>query len=222
MAETFPVEQRGIGKPDYSREVSSSIQRAGYYLKYPQQLVVFGYVPTDEVAHPYAIPWVQPVLGAGLSHRLYDVSTGLISPYAVPAGYSLSLIERHWCTSEDVEMWLYLDGLLIACPGLTSAGQQVSLNPVYGYSTLVFDPTATSAHTIDLVVRNRGLGAVEGGITYACILEAVGTPPFPTTKNCQCPFCTHQQLVKVEAVKITCENCGELYFVQDLTQIKKL
>ena len=38
MPEVFTVETRGTGKPDYSREVSSSKQRAGYALKYGESL----------------------------------------------------------------------------------------------------------------------------------------------------------------------------------------
>ncbi|MBA7597929.1 hypothetical protein ES703_04937 [subsurface metagenome] len=46
MAEIFPVEQRGIGKPDYTREVSSGKERAGLTLAYHQTLEIFGIVPT--------------------------------------------------------------------------------------------------------------------------------------------------------------------------------
>jgi len=44
MAEIFTVEQRGVGKPDYSREVSSALERRGIKLAYRQTLKVFGLV----------------------------------------------------------------------------------------------------------------------------------------------------------------------------------
>lgn len=46
MAEIFIVEQRGVGKPDYSKEVSSGKERAGLTLAYKQTLEIFGIVPT--------------------------------------------------------------------------------------------------------------------------------------------------------------------------------
>ncbi len=42
MAEIFPVETRGVGKPDYSREVSVGRMRPGLTLKYMQGLKIFG------------------------------------------------------------------------------------------------------------------------------------------------------------------------------------
>ena len=46
MAEIFTVETRGIGKPDYTREVSSGKERAGLSLAYHQTLKIFGVVFT--------------------------------------------------------------------------------------------------------------------------------------------------------------------------------
>jgi len=42
----FPVETRGIGKPDYSKEISSGKERAGLTLAYHQTLKIFGIVFT--------------------------------------------------------------------------------------------------------------------------------------------------------------------------------
>lgn len=49
MGEIFPVETRGIGKPDYSKEVSSGRERPGLTLKYSQTLKIFGLVFTTEI-----------------------------------------------------------------------------------------------------------------------------------------------------------------------------
>jgi len=46
MAEIFPVAERGVGKPDYSKEVSSGRERAGLTLAYKQTLEIFGVVFT--------------------------------------------------------------------------------------------------------------------------------------------------------------------------------
>ncbi|MBA7556818.1 hypothetical protein ES705_49538 [subsurface metagenome] len=42
VTRTFTVEQQGVGKPDYSREVSAGRERAGISLKYNQQLLGWG------------------------------------------------------------------------------------------------------------------------------------------------------------------------------------
>ena len=44
MAEIFAVETRGIGKPDYSKEISSGKERAGLTLAYILDLEIFGIV----------------------------------------------------------------------------------------------------------------------------------------------------------------------------------
>ena len=46
MAEIFPVAERGIGKPDYSKEISSGRERAGLTLAYKQTLEIWGIVFT--------------------------------------------------------------------------------------------------------------------------------------------------------------------------------
>ena len=46
MPEIFTVEQRGVGKPDYSKEISSGRQRAGLALAYRQTLEIWGIVFT--------------------------------------------------------------------------------------------------------------------------------------------------------------------------------
>ena len=46
MAEIFPVAERGVGKPDYSKEISSGRERAGLTLAYKQTLEIFGVVFT--------------------------------------------------------------------------------------------------------------------------------------------------------------------------------
>lgn len=44
VTQTFTVEQRGIGKPDYTREISSGRERAGLSLAYRQTLEIAGIV----------------------------------------------------------------------------------------------------------------------------------------------------------------------------------
>lgn len=222
MAETFAVETRGIGKPDYSREVSSSRQRSGVYLKYNQTLVTFGLCWTDMVGHPSPIPWVQPPLASGGQQHLIDFTTGLAMPYGTLVGYTITMYQKDWTVDEEIEIWLYYDGFLVACPGISAGGDNIYINPVYTYTSTTLDPTAAAAHTWDILVVNRGAGDLEGGIVFATIIEAIGTGPLPDTKQCGCPFCHHLQTVPVGTTVIVCENCGETYYVQDFSKVREL
>jgi len=222
MAEPFVVEQRGVGKPDYSRAVSSSRQRSGLYLKYRQHLVLMVATFTDMVPHPYPVAWIQPPLAAGAQSHLYDLSTGLVTPYAWPAGYTLTMVQKDWAFNQDTEIWFYFDGALLACPGISPGGANIYINPVYAYTSLTLDPASAFPHTVDFVVVNVGGAPLEGGITIAAILEEVGSPALPTTKKCICPSCQHLQEVPVGTTKIVCENCGNPYLVYDFSHIKEL
>lgn len=224
------IEQTGIGKPDYTKDVSSARQRAGITLKYNQQLVIFALCWTDMVVHvptPYPVPWVKPPLAPGVQAHLVDLATGLAMPYAHPAGYALTMAQKDWTCDEDIEIWIYASTaggplLLLACPGISPPGDNQYFNPVYTYSSKTIDPAATFAHSYDVVVVNRGAGDMEGGIVVATIVEAIGTPPFPDTKQCMCPFCQHLQTVKVGTTVIKCANCSKTYYVYDFSRIKEI
>ncbi|MDO9581060.1 MAG: hypothetical protein Q7J06_10935 [Bacteroidales bacterium] len=231
MAETFTVPVKGIGKPDYSREVSSARQRSGMSLKYNQQLVVFGFCLTALGIHPSPVPWVKPPQAAGADAHMIVFNTGVAMPFATVAGYSFTMVQKDWAGNEDIVIWLWAstpsvpDGgvlLPIACLGISPSGDNVYINPVYTYSSVTLDPDSLYSHSWDLMVVNRGAGNLEGGIVVAGILEAVGTPPFPDTKQCECPFCHHLQTVKVGTTVIVCANCGKTYFVQDFSKIREL
>jgi len=231
MAPAFAVEERGIGKPDYSKEVSSSRQRSGISLKYSQRLVVFGICWTDMIVHPSPVPWVKPPLAAGAQAHMIDFATGQDMPYVTPAGYVFTMVQKDWTCSEDIEIWLYgstpseADGgslVLMACPGISPGGDNQYMNLVYTYTSLTFDPAAAYSHSWDVVAVNRGVGDMEGGVVFAVIMDAVGTPPFPTTKDCMCPHCQHLQTVPVGTTVIVCGSCGKTYFVHDFSKVREL
>jgi len=62
VARTYEVTETGIGKPDYTREVSRAIERAGLNLSYNQSLKNF-FVIFTPFASPFA--WVKPSLAVG-------------------------------------------------------------------------------------------------------------------------------------------------------------
>lgn len=194
--------------------------RPGLSLNYNQQLVQFAVVFTDQVGTPYAIPWVQGPLAPGAKSHIYNLSTGLVSPYTVAKGYSLSIIEIRSGFNQDMDGWLYLDGLLVSQPFLDGSGLVVLETSIAKYNSTIFDPTAASPHTVDLILINRGLGNMLGGALITCILEAIGTPPFPTNKDTGCPFCGNINRVVVAVTTIKCSKCGKTYYVFDTTSIK--
>ncbi len=222
VTRTFDVVQRGVGKPDYTKEVSASRERAGIALGYEQQLKTFLVVLTDRVVHPYAIPWVKDVLAPGATTHLYDISTGLPTPYSQVAGYVLTEIQTEFGFSEDVEVWLYMDGFLVGNPAIVPGGSNMGWNMVIPNSTLTVDPTGLLAHTYDIQIVNRGLGDLSGVYDVTVVVEAVGTPPWPTVKECLCPLCNYLQTVPVESTRIICSKCGKLFIVYDLSRIRRL
>lgn len=228
MAPAFEVPVQGIGKPDYSREVSSAKQRGGLSLKYNQSLVVFGLICTDTVVHPYAIPWVQDQIAIGGNAHLVNVATGLPTPYNVPQGYTLNMVQKSYTGSEDYELQLEYQPVsggpqyLVVVPGIVAGGDFVYANMVVPYNTATLDPTAASDHDIDYIVYNRGAGAIDVNVTAVCVLEKIGSPSLPTIKNCRCPFCGGMTTVPVGTCLVNCSKCGEVFFVQDFSKVTEL
>jgi len=290
MAKIFTVEQRGIGKPDYTKEVSSGQQRAGLTLAYRQTLKIFGVVFSDIVS-PYA--WVQTSLppGAGGTHtggvsltvmtdataafvvnslvgltiknitdgygssgviiantvntvsvaaltggflnqwtfgdayiitaHYIDNVTGIALPFTIPQGYTLTLIAAGGGFTEDAIGWAYIDGFLVLSGGIMASGQADYQNPIVGISTSTIDPTGLTSHALDIQVTNLGAGNLQGGISWTGILEAVSTPPLPTTKTVRCKWCGHEQTVPRETTRVICPKCEKLTIYYDLSRIRR-
>ncbi len=84
MAETFIVPVKGIGKPDYTREVSSSLERAGIKLAYGQHLELFELVFTTEIQLvALAAPGYTNCVLADIGKMVVDdgANTGVLSSY---------------------------------------------------------------------------------------------------------------------------------------------
>ncbi len=220
MAETFEVPVRGIGKPDYTREVSSGKERAGLSLAYNQSLKIFGRsLNIGDALYPL-VPVTS--LAVGASTHLRDLETNLPMPYTVPQGYILTIISGSSTINEDVMVYSYMDnGLITTCLTVMSSGQLEYHNEVLGLSTEIIDPIGAFVHTLDFIIYNRGLGDLYGGIQYVTVLEALGTPPLPTIKDCMCPYCENIQTVPVDTSDIICIKCGKLYKVYNLTKFRR-
>ncbi|MBA7657434.1 hypothetical protein ES703_65372 [subsurface metagenome] len=217
VVKRFAVKQRGIGKPDYSRTVSSSIERRGLKLGFNQTLKVFGLVFTAE-ASPFA--WVCAPLAPGETKHFIDNTTGLVMPFVVPEGYIAFLIAGGESLTQDVVMWARLDGFLAVSMGVIAGGSPHYENRIVGLTTETIDFNASSSHAIDVTLENRGGGNLEGGVDLVGILEAVGTPPLPDTKECRCKFCGHEATTPCDTIKWICPRCDQLNLFYDFTHFR--
>lgn len=287
MGEIFTVETRGIGKPDYSREISLGKVRPGLTLKFNQGLRIFGRVfsavntgthtaaphatiMTDAAAHftanalvlltiinvtdgssgtiiansettvtvvltggvnnqwntgdAYTIPSpfanVTLPLAPGETVHFIDSETGSELPFIVPAGYTLTSISAGSSFNQDAMMWGYFGGYLRTSVGVPAGGSIAYEAEVVAFGTSLLDPTAESAHPIDVQITNRGGGNLEGGIAIYGILEAVGTKPLPAIKTVKCKHCQHQWDVPVETTQLICPKCSKLTIVYDLSKFR--
>ena len=209
---------KGIGKPDYSKEVSSARERRGIRLAYKQTLTIAGLV-FSTISSPYA--WVKTPLVSGATAHLVDNLTGLTLPVTVPVGYTMTLIAAGAGFTQDAISHLYFDSYLVMSGGVGTGGQTIYENKVIGITTATIDPTGASAHTLDVTVTNLGSESLEGGVDWTGILEAVGTPPLPSTKVIRCKQCGHEKTVPVEQTELVCPECGGLTLVYNLRHFRE-
>ena len=227
MAEIFTVETRGIGKPDYSKEVSAGKERAGIALKYNQRFRAFAAnwtIGEEPILYPLIPDYYIP---AGGSVHLRDSDTMELLPIIVPAGHALTIISIGYAVTEDTIVYAYIDSSPLfagACInlGVLGSGGAVYENKVRELSTIWYDPTAALPHTLDIIAYNRGGGALYGGVGILCVEEIVGTIPFSTTKDCVCPYCNQKQTEPVSATRITCKGCGKEYMVTNFASLRQL
>ncbi|MBA7708872.1 hypothetical protein ES703_117777 [subsurface metagenome] len=215
--ERFTVPIKGIGKPDYSKEISVGQERAGVYLKYSQRIRLFSGNWNIAEAE-YGI--LDTGIATGVSEHLIDSDTLMPLPGVIPVGYALTIIAMGFAISEDAIFQAYFEHLGVVTSynmGLGSSGSTAYQNKLRDLSTTWFDPDADLAHNFDVKIYNRGGGTLYGGAGIWAIMEAIGTPPWPTTKICRCPYCGHQQTVPVAETRIICDNCGKPYLVTNFS-----
>lgn len=217
MAEIFAVPVRGVGKPDYSREISLGRTRPGLTLKYDQSLRMAGVAATPIVS-PY--PWIGAVIAAGATRHFINWETGFPMPYTVQQGYTLTLFQCTGSFNQDAMILIYIDGFFVAHFGTIASGAPLTRQDILGFSTTIFDPTAASPHLVDVTLENRGGGNLEGSTTILAIEEAIGTEPPPSTKTVKCKFCGHEWEVPRETKAIHCPKCGQLNIYCDFSKFR--
>lgn len=215
--ETFTVTQRGVGKPDYTREIFAGRERPGISLKYSQTLKAFMHAFTP-ILSPY--PYVTTPLGVGATAHLIDAETGLEMPFDVEAGYSGTAVSGSYSFTEDARVWGYMDGGLVASLGVPIAGTPFYEAQVVGLATTLIDPLADRDHTYDITITNQGHAPMIGGSFFIVLLEAIGTTPLPSTKTVKCKFCSHKWTVPRDTSAIKCPKCDELNVYFNLSGFK--
>lgn len=209
----------GIGKPDFSRTVSSARIRAGIRTKYNQRLKIFALVFSDA---PSAFAWVKTPLAPGASEHLVDQETGDPTPFTVLAGETISVISIRAACSQDMRFEIFFD--TFPAGGVVISAVIGGATPLYQEELLPFSTgriDATTSHDLDDVVTNLGTANLYGGFAKLALIEAVGTPPPPTTKTTRCPFCGNRQVESIHATKIICSKCGKPYIVLDLSGVRE-
>jgi len=218
MAGIFAVETRGVGKPDYSREISLGRERPGIYLKYGQSLKIFGAVFSDI---PSEVIYIRPKLAKGATAHAVDWETGLDLPYTLAQGYLLASFQGSYSYSQDMIIRVFIDLQLVTSVGVPIGGASLYAAEILGWATSFIDPLAASAHLYDVQLTNLGGAALEGAGSIYTILEAVGTGPLPTTKEVKCKFCGHQWTVPRATSLVKCPNCGERNIYADLSKFRR-
>lgn len=216
----FTVTQEGVGKPDYSREVFAGKERAGIALKYNQQFRVFAANwTTGDPEYPLILDYSIPVGG---KVHLRDSDTFELMPITIPAGYILTMISVSFATTQDLIIYSYMDSIACANLGVIGGGQTVYENKLREVSTEWYDPGALLSHTLDIIAYNLGGAVLYGAVAFLCIIEMVGTKPWPTEKECFCPYCNHKQTEPISATRITCRGCGKEYMVTNFASLRQL
>lgn len=215
---TFVVPAKGIGRTDYSQEVSQGQIRPGLTLKYEQELTSWG-CSFSSLASPF--PNVVVPLAPGTTAHLIDLQTGLALPITLPAGFIYTVVQVSHSMNQDFRLLVYWDTLFAGYFGTSEGGHPLDSVGVVAFTSATIDPTGLTAHIIDIQIENIGGGDLSGGISMFGIIEAVGTPPFPTVKTARCKYCTYQWQVPRSTTVVVCPSCGKTLVFYDLSHLRR-
>jgi len=99
-------------------------------------------------------PFVKSPLDPGNTARTIDQSTGLETPYTVPAGYDLEVLFIMVSVNQECLCRCYIDGQLVAEDVFESGHSEAYT--VYGPRISHIDPNLVTSHTIDFTITNIG------------------------------------------------------------------
>lgn len=220
IVESGAYPQEGIGKPDYTKDISRAIQRAGISLEYNQRLRIFGRQLTLGGDPEYPLVPNAP-LAPGANTHLTDLETLLPMPITIPAGYLFSFLTASGSLTQDAQVYSIVDDYWANCWFAAEGGVSSYLNRVIDITTAWIDPTGAAPHIIDVKLYNVGGGDLYGSVGLICVQEKLGTPEWPTTKVCRCPHCGNEEEFPVTTTRIICSTCGKLYIVCDFSRFRR-
>ncbi len=200
---TVPV--KGVGQPDYSRNILRAKTFKRIELLPNEALKLFLKVFTTAISPPF--PFIVPPLAAGATAVLLDMETGLDMPYIVPIGYELELLMLWISTDQEVRSLMDFAGFL-SSEFYAPAREVYYESEIAEFSTKYFDPTYTLPYPITFSGVNLGAAAMRGTVQMACILRAHGTK-IAKTKTVKCRHCGIKKEVPVKTTKWKCPVCGK-------------
>jgi len=221
---TFTVTQRGVGKPDYSRVVSSARERAGISAKYNQTLLIFARTFSNT---PSLMNWARVPLAIGEMDHLVNVADGNLMPFITPPGYTFTSVEIEYGGTQDVLSETFYDptippvGPQMAITEILAGGIHAYIQRITAFTTATLDPTGALPHPIDIQITNLGGAELIGGATILIILEKVGSEPLPTTKTVVCKFCGNKKTVPLDTSEVICDKCDKLTIYQNLSHFRE-
>lgn len=212
----------GTGKPDFSKDVSSAVEKKGYLLKHGQTTVIFFRVFSDIES---SASWVAEPLAPGKTAHLVNVETGEDTPYTYFKGYGLELTELKHVSSEDIQSDIYYEpapglGLQLVANAVTAGGTYFYEQALAVLTSVILDPAAAYTHRTDMIVTNLGTNSLTGLVAILGTLEALGTQPLPTTKQVKCKHCGNRQTVPIETTTVICPKCGKLTIYYSLAKYR--
>lgn len=159
MLETFPVPLRGIGKPDYTRDVSRSKSLLAYLPEYGEIPMWIALLCVD-VPGPGAI--TRGPLAIGETAPCLDLSTGLPTT-VIPIGWDF-IVKDIWISfSQDVILRVFQGGSYNdwACYEEVPAGRMPLTLMQIGVTRGLLEPL-TAASSLAATVENIGGGTATG------------------------------------------------------------
>jgi len=159
---------KGIGKPDYSREVFRGKETFGYELEYGERLLWMTIICMD-VPGPSII--TRAPLAVGDTMRALDFATGN-DEAIIPAGWDW-LFKEIWVSfDQDVEFQMFQGGTFndVSCSALIAAGSKPPNIAQTGCSRGLTEDLSV-ASVLRVTIKNLGGGPARGKVWLAAITK---------------------------------------------------
>lgn len=170
---TESVKTTGIGRPDYTTEISK-IKRGETYPQLTPRTNVEKY-KIFILSMQTGTPYPHSPLAVGETRHLVDVETGLSTPYTHPAGVRSDL--REWLLNNyngAIGLTVYLDATpWIYFVSFLSCYFQHQYEQIVYLDTDNWDPNRESPHTWDFALTNLGATPIIGTVHVSLILTLI-------------------------------------------------